>query len=139
MFEPFFNTNDPVFDSFFNPAYSRRDSSTNKVYGFRTDIYENDHGYTLDAELPGYDKSDISVDVKDDVLTIVASHPEPDENTAEPNYIRHEISKVTLQRKFNIEGIDASGIRANYKNGILSLDLPKVQPKEPEKIDINID
>lgn len=123
---------------------------------FRVDIYEKGNDYFLSAELPGFNKEDISIDLKEDILTITAKHPgekaasdkESTENKAddtavevenEIHYIHKERKNCNYKRSFNVKGIDVSGIKANYTNGILELVLPKITPKEPEKIKIDVD
>ncbi len=121
----------------------------------KSDIYEKDGAYVLSAELPGFTKEEVNIDIKDDVLTITASHTsendikdESDNQEAKDetdktdsnvvNYICKERSSMSYKRSFNVEGIDVANINAKLENGILELTLPKKAPKEPEKITINV-
>ena len=87
----------------------------------------------MEAELPGFDKSDISLDVKEGILTITAKHQEEEEHKEEKGgYIRRERRFGSFSRSFDITGIDEGGITAAYVNGILELRLPKAVPVIPE-------
>ena len=93
---------------------------------FRTDIRDNGNAYVLEAELPGFDKDDISIQLSDNYLTISAVHnTESSEEDSDKRYIRRERSYGSYSRSFDVSDIDTAGIHAAYKNGILSLDLPK--------------
>jgi HSP20 family protein len=150
---PFDRSDSNLFNSFdaFTRDFFRRSNA--ELPAFRTDIRDTGDSYLLEAELPGFDKEDISLDLKDNILTINASHaesveePGDPENSAESNensqaqntYIRRERRYGSFQRSFDVTGIDESGIQAAYRNGVLTLTLPKVKPTEPETRHIAID
>lgn len=107
---------------------------------FRTDIRDNGKEFILEAELPGFDKEDIGIDVKDGYLTINASHTEKnDEKDKNGSYLRRERSFGSMTRSFDISAIEEEGITASFRNGILELTLPKKAEKEEvtRKIEIN--
>ena len=88
---PFDRSNDNLFDTFDNFARDFFRSSNASLPAFRTDIRELDGKYVLEAELPGFSKEDISLDVKDGILTISAEHRENREEKDERgNYLRRE-------------------------------------------------
>ena len=139
-----FSTKEPdIFD--YLDALNRNASTTSSTgYAqFHADIYEKGGDYFLRAELPGFEKEEISIDLKGNILSITACHKEAEKTetaTEEKiNYIHREIRKVNYKRSFNIEGIDVPSIKAAYNNGILELTLPKVTPKKPEGIKIAVD
>lgn len=102
------------------------------LHEFRTDVTEDDQGYEISAELPGFHKEDISLDVEGDYLTISASHSEENEESDEKkNYIKRERFFGSYSRSFDISGVDVDSIHAEYNDGILKIDLPKVIPVEP--------
>lgn len=107
-------------------------------FGFRTDIKDNGESVSLVADLPGFNKDDINIDVANDTLTVRAEHTESAQEK-DDNFIRRERHTGSLVRSFDIAGIDADGISAAYNNGVLELTLPKLKEKEPEtkKIAIN--
>ena len=130
---PFERSNDNMFDTFDNFARDFFRSSNTSLPAFRTDIREVDGMYVLEAELPGFNKEDISLDVKDGILTITAEHKEnSDQKDEKGNYLRRERRYGSFTRSFDITGIDEAGITASYNNGVLELNLPKAQPAVPE-------
>lgn len=113
--------------SFFDPfadfsPYERK--VTNNV--FSTDIKENDTEFTVEADLPGFKKEDITLEADGDILTIKATRKsEYEESDEKSKYIRIERSYGTYERKFDISGIDSASIKAKYTDGVLCLTLPK--------------
>ncbi len=114
-----------------NPFYDI-DQVTRSFFGetpiraFNTDVKDNGNSYTLAAELPGFDKEDISIDINGDQLTIQAHHKrENDQKDAQGNYLRRERYYGSYSRSFDISEIEADNITAAYENGVLKLELPK--------------
>ena len=100
---------------------------------FKTDIRETDNSYILDAELPGFSREDIRVEIKNGYLTIRAERRTDSEEKDEKNsYIRRERSYGSFARSFDLDGINTDEITAAYKDGVLSLTLPKLTPKVEE-------
>ena len=104
----------------------------------KTDIREADGAYILEAELPGFTREDIHAEIKNGYLTIRAERKSESEDNNE-NYLRRERSFGSFCRTFDLEGIDADAISASFKNGVLTLELPKLAPKaeEAKKLEIN--
>ena len=98
---------------------------------FKTDIREEDDKFIMEAELPGFEKGEIQLDVNGDTLTLSAVHQQEQVDKSKEHYICRERSYGSYQRRFDISGIDADQIEAEYKNGILYMILPKKQPKVP--------
>ena len=99
---------------------------------FRTDITEKDVVYTLTAELPGFKKEDISIDIDKDCLTIAAERKdESEDEDKERNYVRRERFYGSYSRSFNVKGIDTEAINASYADGILTLTMPSKTPETP--------
>ncbi|MEG2000931.1 MAG: Hsp20/alpha crystallin family protein [Evtepia sp.] len=111
-----------MFDRFDRTAYK-------EPIGFRTDIREENELYQLDAELPGFTRDEIFLDLKAGILTIKAEHAQEVEPTG---YIRKERFSGNLMRSFDVSGIREEGITASFHDGILSLTLPKQMPTVPE-------
>ena len=103
----------------------------------KSDIKETETSFVVEAELPGFDKKDIQVDVEDGVLTITAEKAKTEEEKSE-KYIRRERYAGKWYRSYTFEGIDNEAVKAKYENGILIVELPKVQ-KNVVKKGINID
>ena len=140
MFEmmPFeWNHTNDLLNSF---ADFERNFFGNTGRSFNTDIQDTGKEYVLEAELPGFNKEDIHVDVQDGVLTISAKHEEKQDEKDEKSgkYVRRERRYGSYQRSFNLNGVDAKNIQGAYENGVLKLTLPKEQPAVPETHRIEI-
>lgn len=100
---------------------------------FKTDIRENENEYILEADLPGFAKEDIHAEIKNGYLTIHAEKKsESGDKNDDDQYIRRERSYGSITRSFDLDGIDTDGISAAYKDGVLSLTLPKAQTNADE-------
>ena len=94
------------------------------VFSFRTDVTDTGEAYKLEAELPGFKKDDIKIDIENDCLTISAERKEnKDEN--KHNFVKRERFYGSYSRSFDVSGIDVDKISAAYTDGILTLELPK--------------
>ncbi|MCI7369106.1 MAG: Hsp20/alpha crystallin family protein [Firmicutes bacterium] len=110
---------------------SRSFWDNNNVSAFRTDITEKDGKYILEADLPGFKKEDISVDIDKDCLTITAEHKSEEKEENADSYIRRERFYGSYTRSFNVKGIDTEAITAAYNDGVLTLTMPKKEPEVP--------
>ena len=114
-----------------------------QVNPFRTDISETADGYKLEADLPGFRKEDIHIDIDDDILSIQAEHKDSnDEKDGKGDYIRRERYTGSCQRSFYVgEDVTEEDIKAEFKHGILKLFVPKkeVKPAVEEKKYITIE
>lgn len=97
----------------------------------KTDIRETENAYILESDLPGFSREDIHAEIKDGYLTIRAEHRSENEDKNE-SYLRRERSYGSFSRTFDLDGIDAEAITASFKNGVLTLELPKMQQKVEE-------
>ncbi len=110
------------------------------VTGFKTDIRETSDAYILEADLPGFSKDEIHAEIKQGYLTIHAEHNSTEENKDDQNnYIRRERSRCSYSRSFDLSGIRADEITASYKDGVLSLTLPKAETKKEEARKLTIE
>ena len=110
-----------------SPYFSR-----NSIEPFRTDIKETENGYTLETDLPGFNKDDIDIQINGDYLTIKAErHSEQEDKDKKNSYVRVERSYGSYQRSFDISGVNADNIGAKYENGVLTLSMPKKEPETP--------
>ena len=94
------------------------------VSAFRTDVVDTGDAYKLDAELPGFKKEDIKIDVEDDVLTISVER-KLDEEEKKQNFVKRERFYGSYSRSFDVSGIEVDGIQAAYNDGVLTLTMPK--------------
>lgn len=98
----------------------------------RTDIRDEGDKYVMESELPGFEKEDIKLDINGSYLVISAERrTESSEKDEKGNFIRRERSFGSYKRSFDIPDVDVDKISAGYKNGILTIDLPKKQPEVP--------
>ena len=105
---------------------------TMAVNSCRTDIRDEGDKYIMESELPGFEKDDIKIDINGSQLVISAEHKtENDEKADDGKYIRRERTFGSYKRTFDIAEVDENGISAEYKNGVLILELPKKKPVEP--------
>ena len=94
------------------------------VTGFRTDVTDTGDAFVLDAELPGFKKEDIKIDVENDCLTISAER-KLDEEEKHKNFIKRERFYGSFSRSFDVSGVNVDGIEAAYSDGVLKLTMPK--------------
>ena len=100
------------------------------------DTYEEGENIVIKADLPGVKKEDVSIDVKDNVLTLKGERKH-EENINEENYYRRESSYGKFQRAFTLpDAVDPNKIEASYKDGTLKITVPKAEERKAKKIEI---
>jgi|TARA_R110002020_G_scaffold437637_1_gene647929 HSP20 family protein len=99
----------------------------------KVNVYEYDDKVGVIAEIPGLDKKDLMIEVEDGKLTISGDkHGTFDVKGAK--VIRRELKQSSFKRQFELgDLLDGSKIKANFKDGLLSIEIPKIEPKIPEK------
>lgn len=125
------------FDNFFNDFFSVPILKGWDNNPLRADIRETDKEWLIDAELPGVDKKDIQIDMNDGYLTISTTQNN-EVNEEKENYIRRERTYGCYKRSFHIENVKEDDIKATYKDGILSVALPKAEPDKKKNVKIQI-
>jgi HSP20 family protein len=101
------------------------------------DIYEDDNAIVIKAELPGMDKEDIVVELKDRVLTLKGERAYENE-VNEDNYYRKERAYGKFHRAFVLpEGYDPEKVDADFKDGVLKITVPKPEEKKSKKISVH--
>lgn len=123
------NLFDDFFDSVSRPIKAFRQAPIPQV--MRTDVKESSKGFTLDIDLPGYKKEDISAELKDGYLTVSAKTSEEHEDKDEDGtYIRKERTFGSCSRSFFVgEEIEETEIKAKFEDGILKVFVPKKEPQ----------
>jgi HSP20 family protein len=100
------------------------------------DIFETEKALTLLADMPGVNPDDISIDLKDNILTLIGDVKSPQKDEEVDIYREYQTGKY--YRQFTLsEMIDQTKIEGSLKDGVLSLVLPKVEKTGPRKITIN--
>ena len=104
----------------------------------KVNVYEYDDKVGVIAEIPGLDKKDLSIDVEEGVLTISGNkHGLFDDEGAK--VIRRELKHSSFKRQFALgELLDGENIKATFKDGLLSVHIPKVEPTLPKKHSVKI-
>ncbi len=98
----------------------------------KTDIKETKDGYELNIDLPGMEKKDINLELKDGYLTIKANHnQEQEEKDDQGHYLRKERFTGSCSRSFYVgDNVKEEDVHAKFDNGILKLSFPKEEPKQ---------
>ena len=106
---------------------------------FKTDITDEGDHYLLKADLPGFKKEDIHLNLDGDTLTIQAErHSEHEDTDKKDKYVCCERSYGSYSRSFDVSGIQADGISASYEGGVLELKMPKKEAQVPASRQISI-
>tara|TARA_Y100000816_G_C25854227_1_gene446137 strand:+ start:178 stop:654 length:477 start_codon:yes stop_codon:yes gene_type:complete len=104
----------------------------------KVNVYEYDDKVGIVAEIPGLSKKQIKVDVEDNILTISGDkHSVWDD--AKAKVLRRELKQSSFKRSFTLgELLNGDDISANFKDGVLSIEIPKSVPEKPKKHSVNI-
>ena len=122
-----------VFNNDWNTSSDMRSSWSPAV-----DVKETKESYLITADIPGLTKGDIHVDLSDGVLSISGDRVQEKEDDSDRYHYR-ERTRGTFARSFHLpESVNEKKITANFKDGILTIDLPKLEPVEPRSRKIKI-
>ncbi|MBO7729325.1 MAG: Hsp20/alpha crystallin family protein [Lachnospiraceae bacterium] len=134
------NTN--FFDDFFKSPFMGAVEQVGGSRLMKTDVKELEDSFEISMDLPGVQKEDIQIELKDGYLTVSASKTTQfSENGENGRYIRKERFEGSAKRSFFVgDFANEENIRASYNNGVLKLTIPKEPEPEPEQPKrINID
>ena len=102
------------------------------------DIYDSEKAIVISAELPGVTKENITLNVKENILTLKGER-KAEEEVKHENYYRKERCFGAFERAFTLpSAVDPGKITANFKDGILKIEIPKPEEKRPKQITINV-
>jgi HSP20 family protein len=125
-----FDDMDSLFRTFFDEAPSVRSGVPS------VDVREEEGGFVLEAELPGLSEKDIDVKVENRLLTI-SSKKEDEKEEKRDGYLMKERRSSSFSRSFVLpDHVDSEKIEANFKDGLLTLDIPKAEKAKPKTIDV---
>ena len=132
---------DKIFDHLMNeqfPTFKEEVGvSFNKGAYPKVNIYEYDDKIGIVAEIPGLDKKNVTVDVEEDVLIISGDKHGFDSDGGK--CITRELKQSAFKRSFNLgEYLDGKNISATFKDGMLSISIPKKEPEQPKKHSVKI-
>jgi len=127
-----------LFDDFFYPGTERSNEVRNhRDWHPAVDIFDNDTNIVIKAELPGIDKKDIVIDVKDRVLTLKGERSSDNDVKGE-HYYRRERTYGKFERSFTLPArVKVDDIKADYKDGVLRIDIPKPEAQQPKQITVH--
>ncbi|MCX6825818.1 MAG: Hsp20/alpha crystallin family protein [candidate division Zixibacteria bacterium] len=127
---------DSVIDSFLN--FPSIHSSNRWAFVPRVNIAEDTDNLRIVAEVPGMEKDDVKVSIEDDLLTISGERKSVSESK-DASHIRTELRTGSFSRSFTLPGhVDLTKVTADYKNGLLSITLPKTEKSKPREIKVDV-
>ena len=130
------NVEDIVQRYFYNWSTPARTEEA--IWAPRVDVHEADSEVLLDVELPGIERSDVKVEVKEGVLTISGERNQ-ERKVKENGYRSVERRYGKFERSFGLgDTVDAEKISAAYKNGIMTITLPKLEKVKPREITVEV-
>ncbi|MEA4898890.1 MAG: Hsp20/alpha crystallin family protein [Christensenellaceae bacterium] len=124
----------PFMDDFFRSFFLNAEPAQT---GLRVDVKDEGDHYLLEADLPGFKRDDVHIEVDGGVLTITAE-ADASKEEKQGTYLYNERRQMKFQRSFTLNGIDEAGISAKCQDGVLQMVLPKQaeQPKTGRRIEI---
>ena len=132
-----FSDIDRLFDRFFAPA--GRSSDAKSIFAPKVDIKQKKDRYTIEAELPGVKKDDVNVELSNGVLSISASMSSETKEEDEEKIIRQERVYGSFERSFYVgEDVEANKLKAEFKDGVLHIELPFTKSKKVEPVKVAI-
>ena len=109
------------------------------VFTPAVDIFETDNGVVLEVELPGVSKADVSVEVKDNLLTLKGERL-LDPEIKDEHYYRKERNFGKFNRSFSLqEPINPDLIKASFKDGVLTIDISRPEEEKPRQVTVDIE
>ena len=127
---------DKIFDELMNKQFPTFQEETGVSFSKgsypKVNVYEYDDKIGIVAEIPGLDKKNVTVEVEDQVLTISGDKHGFDDSDAK--CITRELKQSSFKRSFNLgEHLDGEDVSASFKDGLLSIAIPKKEPEKPKK------
>jgi HSP20 family protein len=123
----------------FNDAFERTGQEFNlTAWAPAVDIYENEHELVVKADLPDIDPKDLDIRVENNILTIRGER-KFEKKVNEDNYLRVERAYGAFSRSFSLANtVNPDGIKADYQNGVLTLNVPKREEAKPKQIKVSV-
>ncbi|MGD0545389.1 MAG: Hsp20/alpha crystallin family protein [Candidatus Acidiferrales bacterium] len=117
---------------------TRNDNSALTTWAPAVDIYETENELVLKADLPAINEKDLDIRVENNMLTIRGER-KFESDVKEDNYLRIERTYGSFSRSFGLPNtVNAEAIKAEYKNGVLTIEMPKRAESKPKQVKINI-
>ncbi len=128
-------------NTLFDDSFPHHDDDQASPCAWRpsVDIYETDCGVVIAVDLPGVNKEDVVVEVKEDLMTI-SGQRSADQECQATNYYRRERVCGSFQRVFSLHAmISPEQIKARFKNGVLMVEIPRPEADPPRQISVDMD
>ena len=128
---------DHMLDRIFNDSWNNNNKIRNNTPS--VDIIENEEEFVLTAEFPGFDKKNLNIEVKENGVLNINANSKINKEPNDPLYRIRERNSDSYNRKFNLpENAIVEKINAQFKNGLLTVNIPKAKEIEPESKKIKI-
>ncbi len=133
LFDNLMNMRDWMNDDFFSDLPPAADH-------MKTDVAEDDKAYQVKIDMPGFDKKDIHINYANNILSVTGHRDTfSDESDKKGNILHSERRYGQMSRQYRLPDVDRSKVSAHYENGVLTLDLPKMQASDENDSRIDID
>ncbi len=127
-----------IFEDALARSRGREEGLRSGMWTPAVDNYESNDSVVVKAELPGVEKDQISVEVKDGILSLRGER-KFEKEVKEESYHRIERSYGSFQRSFSLPvSVDQEKVTAQFKNGVLEVTLPKKEQAKPKQIQVNV-
>ena len=139
-FEPFRSTSglESQVSSLFNELFDRSQESNLTSWAPAVDIFENEHELVVKADLPDVKPEELDIRVENNILTIRGER-KFEKKVDEKNYLRVERSYGSFARSFALANtVNSEAIKADYKDGVLTLTIPKREEAKPKQIKVSV-
>jgi HSP20 family protein len=125
------------FENFFGEDLLPSEDVSNRAWMPAVNIRETDSAFLVEAELPGLTKKDIEITLENNLLKL-SGERRFEKDTKEENYHRVERQYGTFLRTFSLPSqVDSNAVKATFKEGVLTIEVPKAEEAKPRKIAIN--
>jgi HSP20 family protein len=122
----------------FNEAFDRSEGSNLTPWAPAVDIFETEHELVVKADLPDVKPEDLDIRVENNILTIRGER-KFEKKVSEDKYLRVERSYGSFSRSFSLANtVNTEAIKADYKDGVLSLSIPKREEAKPKQIIVQV-
>ena len=139
-FEPFRSTAglESQVGRIFNELFDRSQESNLTSWAPAVDIFENEHELVVKADLPDVKPEELDIRVENNILTIRGER-KFEKKVDEKNYLRVERSYGSFARSFSLANtVNSEAIKADYRDGVLTLTIPKREEAKPKQIKVNV-
>lgn len=126
-----------LLEGFLGENLAPSEDVSNRTWMPAVNIRETDHAFFVEAELPGMTKEDIDITLENNILKL-SGERRFEKDVSEKNYHRVERSYGNFLRTFSLPSeVEAEGVKASFKDGVLTIEIPKAEQAKPRKIAIH--